>query len=78
MGIIGSILYMSFYPIVYYAMHNKKNKECSNIQIIQIGQIVCIMSFILLFYDTEMRGMGTFIAYYVMALPFIKKNSQTN
>ena len=76
MGIIGSILYMSFYPIVYYAMQKKKNKKCSNIQIIQIGQIICILSFILLFYDTEMRGMGTFIAYYVMALPFIKKNSQ--
>ncbi|MBQ4104835.1 MAG: hypothetical protein IJC86_00400 [Clostridia bacterium] len=78
-GYIGFTIYLGFFVIccVYAIISLKKNTE--NKLFSQLAIITSIVCFIVIFYNSSMRAEIAYVAYFVLALPFIaRSNSQLN
>jgi len=76
-GIIGMVLYILLFVFIFLAVKKKKNTiKNKNISLYQIVEVLCIMSFIIIIYDTSLMGKGGYLFFYVLSLPFVNSTSK--
>lgn len=76
-GFVGLFLYLLFFVIVFFLAYKKSKQENSNKLFCQMGMIVSIICFVLTFYNSSLRMEIGYMAYFVLALPFIANTSKT-
>ena len=75
-GYVGLFLYLLFFVVVFFLAYKRLKSEHSNKLFCQMGMIMSIVCLILTFYNSSLRMETGYIAYFVLALPFI--NPQEN
>jgi hypothetical protein len=70
-GVIGLLLFSSFFVIslVHSVRALRQNK--GNLLFNQMGIIMSLLSFVLMFYNSSLRTEAGYMVYFVLALPFI-------
>lgn len=76
-GYIGLLLYLIFFVIIFMIAYRKSKQENSNKLFCQMGMIMSIICFILTFYNSSLRMETGYMAYFVLALPFIANTPKT-
>lgn len=76
-GYIGLFLYLLFFVIVFVLAFRKSKQENANELFCQMGMIMSIICFILTFYNSSLRMETGYIAYFILALPFIANKPKT-
>lgn len=76
-GYIGLLLYLIFFVIIFLIAYRKSKQENSNKLFCQMGMIMSIICFILTFYNSSLRMETGYMAYFVLALPFIANTPKT-
>lgn len=75
-GYIGLFLYLLFFVLVFVLAYKKSKQENSNKLFCQMGMIMAIICFILTFYNSSLRTETGYMAYFMLALPFIANTSK--
>lgn len=76
-GYIGLFLFLLFFVVVFVLAYKKSKQENANKLFCQMGMIMSIICFILTFYNSSLRMETGYIAYFVLALPFVANTSKT-
>lgn len=76
-GYIGLFLFLLFFVAVFILAYKKSKQENANILFCQMGMIMAIICFILTFYNSSLRMETGYMAYFVLALPFVANTSKT-
>ena len=76
-GYVGLILYLLFFVMTFVISYRKLKQENTNILFCQMAMIMSIMCFVLAFYNSSLRMETGYIAYFVLALPFVANTSKT-
>ena len=70
-GFVGLTLFTLFFVATFvYALVNFRKKR-GNCFFNQMGMIMSLLCFVIMFYNSSLRTEAGYIAYFVMALPFI-------
>lgn len=76
-GYIGLFLFLLFFVVVFVLAYKKSKQENANMLFCQMGMVMSIICFILTFYNSSLRMETGYMAYFVLALPFIANTSKT-
>ena len=77
-GFIGLGMNLAFYIVCLVLSCKKYNDESSNKLFCQISIIFSILCIILTFYNSALRKEVAYIAYFVLALPFVSNDLNEN
>ncbi len=74
-GYLGIVIYVAFF-VLCFCLIRKRTKEglCNNLHG-QIGLIVSVLAIILVVYNSSLRAEIGYMVYFVLALPFLTKQS---
>lgn len=77
-GIVGMILYILLFVFIFIAVVKKKRSlvQGQDVTLYQIVEVLCLMSFLIIIYDTSLMGKGGYLFFYILALPFINSKSK--
>lgn len=76
-GILGLTCYLAFFGFVYVlAGKRKKSGEADNISA-QLAKVMAVVSVILIIYNQSMRTEGGYMMYFILALPFLRREKET-
>lgn len=75
-GYVGLFLFLFFFVMIFFLAYKKSKQENSNQLFCQMGMIMSIICFILTFYNSSLRMETGYIAYFVLALPFVANTSK--
>lgn len=70
-GFVGLSLYLIFFVVIFILSYKKSKKVNSNKSFCQLGMIMSIVCFILTFYNSSLRMETGYIAFFILALPFV-------
>ena len=70
-GFVGLFLFLFFFVMVFVLSYKKSKQESANMLFCQMGMIMSIVCFILTFYNSSLRTETGYMAYFVLALPFV-------
>lgn len=76
-GFVGLSLYLIFFVVIFILAYKKSKKANSNKSFCQLGIIMSIVCFILTFYNSSLRMETGYMAYFVLALPFVATSKET-
>lgn len=76
-GILGTILYLSFYGAVFAAAHWMEKKQRADVIYCQMAKIMVVMSILTFFYNSALRIEAGFMVFFVLALPFVRRNGSS-
>lgn len=76
-GYIGLALFLLFFVAVFILAYRKSKQEESNKTFCQMAMIMAIMCIILTFYNSSLRTETGYMAYFVLALPFVATSKET-
>lgn len=74
-GFIGLALFTSFFIICLSKSIKALRQKSGNMLFNQMGIIMSILCFVLMFYNSSLRTEAGYMIYFVLALPFITKNN---
>lgn len=70
-GFVGLALYFLFFALCLKFAYKNFRKKTGNLLFNQMGIIMALMCFILIFYNSSLRTEAGFLIYFVLALPFV-------
>lgn len=70
-GYLGLFIYLLFFVMVFVLVYKKSKQENSNKLFCQVAMIMAVMCVILTFYNSSLRTETGYMAYFILALPFI-------
>ena len=70
-GYVGLTLYLLFFVAIFIISYRKLKQDNSNKLFCQMGMIMSIVCFILTFYNSSLRMETGYIAFFILALPFV-------
>lgn len=73
-GYVGLILFLSFF-IVVFIFARKAKKTMENPTYYQLAMVMSVICIILVFYNSSLRMEIGYVAYFVLALPFVSYGS---
>lgn len=76
-GYIGLALFLLFFVAVFILAYRKSKQEDSNKLFCQMAMIMAIICVILTFYNSSLRTEIGYMAYFVLALPFVATGKET-
>lgn len=76
-GIIGLVLYISFFVTSAVLSHKQLKKANSNKLFCQLAFIMSILCVIISFYNSSLKIYCAYMVYFVLSLPFIRSNVQS-
>lgn len=71
MGIVGLLLFVSFFVLCLVKSAIAMKRKQGNLLFNQMGFIMAVLCFVLLFYNSSLRTEAGYMIYFVLALPFI-------
>lgn len=74
-GLIGTLLYLSFFVIIFFAAFHQLRKG-SNPLLNQMAMVLAPMCLVLFLFDSSMRTEPAYMMYFALALPFTSKASK--
>ncbi len=74
-GFVGLVLYLLFFIAIFILAYKKSKQENSNLLFCQMAMIVSVICFILTFYNSSLRTETGYMAYFILALPFVDVNN---
>ena len=78
-GWIGLTLYISFFVACFIFAFKSYKQKRGNLLFNQIGIIMSLLCFVLLFYNSSLRTEAGYMIYFALSLPFIAQmNADTN
>ena len=78
-GWIGLTLYISFFVACFIFALKSYIQKRGNLLFNQIGIIMSLLCFVLLFYNSSLRTEAGYMIYFALSLPFIAQmNADTN
>ena len=75
-GILGLSCYILFFVLVFILANKKEKKHESNKNYCQLSKIMSILCLLIIIYNSSMRTEAGYMAYFILALPFIKSESR--
>jgi len=77
MGLIGLILYVTFFVLVYRGASSRRKSHQSEEVYCQCAKVLVVVSLILIVYNQSMRTEAAYMMYFMLALPFIQMKSSS-
>ena len=71
-GLIGTLLYLSFFVIIFFCALYQLRKGVDNPLLYQMAMILAPMCLVLFFFDSSLRTEPAYMMYFALALPFVK------
>lgn len=75
-GYVGLILFLLFFVVVFLLAYKKSKQENANLLFCQMGMIMSVVCFILTFYNSSLRTETGYMAYFILALPFVANTTK--
>ena len=75
-GLVGVVLYCAFFAAVFFCswrVERKTDADKTTCQTAKIMSLICLLMFV---YDSSMRSYIAFVAFLVLALPFVQSDSR--
>lgn len=76
-GIIGLGLYLWIFVQIYFGARQREKKGLADPTFCQMARIMAIMCPILVIYNGSLRTEAGYMVYFVLALPFLKKDGRS-
>lgn len=73
-GYVGLSLFLLFFVTIFVLSYRKSKQEDSNKLFCQMAMIMAVICVILTFYNSSLRTETGYMAYFVLALPFVAAN----
>ena len=73
-GVLGLIIFLSFFAMIFFVVLRLKKEQMDDSQMSLYAQITILMVFVcvmFVFYNSSLRTESGYIAYFMLALPFI-------
>ena len=70
-GLVGSLLYLAFYPGVFLLAHHLERSGKADPVYCQIGKIMVLYSLVLYVYNSSLRSEDSYLIFFSLALPFL-------
>ena len=70
-GYIGLILFFVFFILVFIKARKLKNQKATNCEFAQLAMVISLNCLLIMFYNSSLRTEAGYMAYFVLALPFI-------
>lgn len=70
-GLVGILLYLAFYPLVFLLAHHLERSGKANPVFCQISKIMVLYSLVLFLYDSSLRTEDTYLIFFSLVLPFL-------
>ena len=70
-GLVGSLLYLAFYPGVFLLAHHLERSGKADPVFCQIGKIMAFYSLVLYIYNSSLRSEDGYLIFFSLALPFL-------
>ncbi len=74
-GFLGLIIYLVFFVMCYLLARKQKNERTGNRLFCQMSMIMSVLCVMFAFYNSTLRIEAAYMIYFVLALPFIKRES---
>lgn len=74
-GFFGLIIYLGFFATCYLLAKKRKNEKTGNKLFCQMSMIMSVLCVIFAFYNSTLRIEAAYMIYFVLALPFIKREN---
>lgn len=74
-GFIGLTIFISFFVVSLTKAIKALKRKTGNLLFNQMGLVMSILCFILMFYNSSLRTEAGYMVYFVLALPFIGMNN---
>lgn len=75
-GFVGTLLYISFYLIIFFSAAFLLRKGMCNPIAGQMAMILAPMCLVLFFFDSSLRTEPGYMMYFALALPFVRNQNQ--
>ncbi len=75
-GYAGLLLFLLFFVVVFILAYKKSKQENANLLFCQMGMIMSVVCFILTFYNSSLRMEIGYMAYFILALPFVANTTK--
>ncbi len=75
-GYFGLALFLLFFVIVFFLAYKKSKQKDANLLFCQMAMVMSVICFILTFYNSSLRMEIGYMAYFVLALPFVVNTSK--
>ena len=76
-GIVGFGLYLWVFVQIYLGARQRQKKGLADPILCQMARIMAVMCPILVIYNSSLRTEAGYMVYFVLALPFLKKDGRT-
>lgn len=73
-GYVGLSLFLLFFVTIFVLSYRKSKQEDSNKLFCQMAMIMAVICVILTFYNSSLRTETGYMAYFILALPFVAAN----
>jgi len=70
-GYIGMILFFAFFVFCFIIAHRRMRNQQADRVFCQISMIMCVLCFAIAIYGSSLRSDAGYMAYFIVALPFI-------
>ncbi len=77
-GFLGLLTYLSFFVVCFILAFKQMRKNTDNVLFCRLGMMMSVICFLLTFYNSSLRMEVAYIAYFVLALPFINSKHKYN
>ena len=71
-GLIGTLLYLAFFVIIFFSALYRLRKGGGNPLLYQMAMVLAPMCLVLFLFDSSMRTEPAYMMYFALALPFVK------
>lgn len=75
-GIIGLLTYLSFFVICFVSAFRRMKRKEANELFCRLCMLMSVVCFIMVFYNSSLRTEIGYMAFFSLALPFVKRNQQ--
>lgn len=75
-GLIGTVLYLSFFVVIFFCSFYQLRKNDGNSILYQMTIVLAPMCLVLFLFDSSMRTEPAYMMYFALALPFVKRQER--
>lgn len=77
-GYLGLTVFLLFFVVCFVLAHKKRRLKKGNEFFCQMAMIMSVMCVILTFYNSSLRSETGYMAYFVLALPFVQQTTESD
>ena len=75
-GLIGTLLYLSFFVVIFFSAFYQLHKGIGNPLLCQMAMVLAPMCLVLFLFDSSLRTEPAYMMYFALALPFVKSQDK--